>query len=70
MVWAVANLAGAMGRLVWVALYPVSDWRWLLDGSTTPWYPTARIFRQRRVGDWGTLFAHVATELQQLVSAG
>jgi hypothetical protein len=62
---AVANLAGAMGRPVWVALYPVSDWRWLLEGSTTPWYPTARIFRQPRVGDWGTVFEEVAAELRR-----
>jgi hypothetical protein len=67
---AVANLAGAMGLPVWVALYAVSDWRWLLEGSTTPWYPTARIFRQSRVGDWGTVFAEVAAELRQVVVAG
>jgi hypothetical protein len=66
---AVANLAGAMGRPVWVCLYPTSDWRWLLEGNTTPWYPTARIFRQPRIGDWGPVFAEVAVELRQLVAA-
>ncbi len=66
---AVANLAGAMGLPVWVCLYPVSDWQWLLDGDTTPWYPTARIFRQPRIGDWSSVFQAVAGELRKLVAA-
>ena len=49
---AVAHLAGALGRPVWILLKRGADWRWMLDRSDSPWYPTARLIRQRRPGDW------------------
>ncbi len=60
---AVVHLAGAMGRPVWVLLPIAPDWRWTRDGGTTPWYPTARLFRQTSLGDWDGVLARVADEL-------
>ncbi|MGN6749331.1 MAG: tetratricopeptide repeat protein [Xanthobacteraceae bacterium] len=59
-----AHLAGAMGRPVWVLVPFAPDWRWTLDGEATPWYPTARIFRQPALGDWNAVIARVAAALQ------
>lgn len=49
---AVVHLAGALGVPVWVALHATSEWRWLSARDDSPWYPTARLFRQRTAGDW------------------
>jgi Flp pilus assembly protein TadD len=65
----IPHLAGALGVPTWVALPAVPDWRWLLDREDSPWYPTLRLFRQERAGDWETLFARIATELGR-VAAG
>ncbi|SRR5579883_525934 len=62
---ALAHLAGALGRPVWVALKRVPDWRWLLDRDTSPWYPSMRLFRQPREGDWAAVFARMEMELKQ-----
>jgi len=59
----VAHLAGALGRPVWVLLPFAPDWRWLLDREDSPWYPTARLFRQPRLGDWDSVIEQVRREL-------
>ncbi|MCQ2002659.1 tetratricopeptide repeat protein [Rhizobium sp. NRK18] len=66
---AVAHLAGAMGRPVWLLLMAAPDWRWGLSGELTAWYPTMRLFRQPEQGDWAGVMARVATELKGLVDA-
>jgi tetratricopeptide (TPR) repeat protein len=65
---AVANLAGAMGRPVWVLVPFAPDWRWTLDGQTSPWFPTARLFRQTALGDWDAVIARLYLALEQFVS--
>ncbi len=56
----VAHLCGALGRPVWVALQHVPDWRWQLEGETCAWYPTMRLFRQPKRGDWASVFTRIA----------
>lgn len=60
---AVAHLAGALGKPVFLLLPYAPDWRWLLDRSDSPWYPTARLFRQERPGDWSGVVRHVQRAL-------
>jgi tetratricopeptide (TPR) repeat protein len=67
---AVAHLAGALGKPVWVFLPFCPDWRWMRDRDDSPWYPTARLFRQTKPGDWGDPVARAAALLQQKSSAG
>jgi ADP-heptose:LPS heptosyltransferase len=66
---AVAHLASALGVPVWVVLSTAPDWRWLLEGSTTAWYPTMRLFRQKEAGQWERVFEDVARELREKVAA-
>jgi tetratricopeptide (TPR) repeat protein len=59
----VVHLAGALGKPVWILLPFVPDWRWLLDRDDSPWYPTARLFRQMEIGGWNAVVDRVAAEL-------
>jgi ADP-heptose:LPS heptosyltransferase len=59
----VAHLAGAMGKPVWILLPFIPDWRWLLDRDDSPWYPTAKLFRQPVAGDWSSVIAKIKNEL-------
>jgi hypothetical protein len=61
---AIAHVAGALARPVWMLLSTGSDWRWLTGRRDTPWYPTMRLFRQKVLGDWSTVFAEVVEELR------
>jgi hypothetical protein len=58
-----AHLAGALGRPVWTLLHRDADWRWMEARDDSPWYPTMRLFRQHRAGDWGPVIVRVAREL-------
>jgi Glycosyltransferase family 9 (heptosyltransferase) len=60
-----AHLAGALAAPVWTLLAAHSDWRWLEGRSDSPWYPTMRLFRQARPGDWDCVVARVAAALKE-----
>ena len=60
---AVAHLAATLQRPTWLMLPFASEWRWLLETEQTPWYPTMRIFRQHRPGDWAELVSRMTQEL-------
>src|SRR4029077_14925440 len=63
----VAHLAGALGRRVWLLLPFAADWRWTADRDRSPWYPSARLYRQPQLGDWDSVIAQVASELPAAV---
>ena len=64
----VAHLAGALGKPVWLLLPQVPDWRWLMERNDSPWYPSARLFRQDTTRVWGPVIARVRAALQEMVA--
>jgi tetratricopeptide (TPR) repeat protein len=60
-----AHLAGALGRPVWICVQKYPDWRWAYAHTWTPWYASARLFRQHRQGDWSGVFADMRRELER-----
>ena len=63
---AVAHLAGALGAKTWILLPYVAEWRWLLDRADSPWYRTARLFRQPALNDWTGAVAAVGEALREI----
>jgi ADP-heptose:LPS heptosyltransferase len=66
----VAHLAGAMNKPVWILLPHLSDWRWMEEAVTTPWYPSAQLFRQKASGDRAGVLDRVSGVLQALTLPG
>jgi Tetratricopeptide repeat len=64
----VVHLAGALGKPVWILLQFVPDWRWLLDRDDCPWYPTARLYRQRARNNWAPVVSEVGQALSVLLT--
>lgn len=62
---AIAHVAGAMGKPVWILLAFMADWRWLLDRQDSPWYPTVTLFRQSAPGDWQSVITAVSERLDR-----
>lgn len=65
---AVAHLAGALGKPVWLLLPFAPDWRWMVGGDDSPWYPTMRLFRQESRGDWAGVVSRVRATLQAIAA--
>jgi tetratricopeptide (TPR) repeat protein/ADP-heptose:LPS heptosyltransferase len=65
---AVAHLAGALGKPVWLLLGFAPDWRWMLEREDSPWYPTMRLFRQPQLGDWESVVLRVRQELERVIA--
>ena len=63
----IVHLAGAMNIPAWIMLPYTPDWRWFLDRSDTPWYPSSRLFRQEAPGDWASVIDTIRPELEVLI---
>ena len=66
---AAAHLSAALGRPTWILLPYTPDYRWLLDRSDSPWYPTARLFRQTESREYSSVLDHMREELRVLIAA-
>jgi hypothetical protein len=66
---AVAHLAGALAKPLWIMLHEPAEWRWLTNRDDSPWYPTARLFRQSRPGDWDGVIARIVEGLAEAPTA-
>jgi Family of unknown function (DUF6165)/Glycosyltransferase family 9 (heptosyltransferase) len=64
---AIAHLAGALGAPVWLGLSAIVDWRWMFRREDSPWYPTMRLFRQAKLGEWASVFDRMAAEISKVV---
>jgi len=64
---AVAHLAGALNKPVWILNRFDACWRWLRDRTDSPWYPRARLFRQPKPGDWDSVIADVVLALREMI---
>jgi tetratricopeptide (TPR) repeat protein len=65
---AISHLAGALGVPIWLVLPDIPEWRWLMEQKDSPWYPTMRLFRQMKAGDWASVFYQISEALQMLVN--
>jgi tetratricopeptide (TPR) repeat protein len=65
---AIAHLAGALGRPVWVALKYIPEWRWLLNRSDSPWYPTMTLYRQNDLNNWNSVFEKIKKDLETIIN--
>jgi tetratricopeptide (TPR) repeat protein len=63
---AVAHLAGALGKPIWILIHNAPDWRWLRNRTDSPWYPAARLFRQQSAGDWSKVFEQMKQALTEI----
>ena len=59
----IAHLAGALGVPVWTLICKTADWRWFINREDSPWYPTMRLFRQQKEGDWVSVIHRIIDEL-------
>jgi tetratricopeptide (TPR) repeat protein len=66
----VVHMAGSLGRPVWTMLPFVPDWRWFLDRSDSPWYPSMRLFRQKQIGDWASVVEPIRAALAERAAQG
>jgi hypothetical protein len=61
----VAHLSAALGKPTWIILPANADWRWFLERKDSPWYPSVRLFRQEKIGEWKNVFDALEVELNQ-----